>query len=253
MTVTWLQFLIVCPLVFLAGFVDAVVGGGGLISIPAYMISGIPVHLTLGTNKLSAGMGTALATYRYAKSGFIHWKLALLCAIFALVGSTTGAQLALLLDDYVFRILMLFIIPLTALYVFRGRALDGLKEKVPYSKGITYILSFSIALVIGVYDGFYGPGTGTFLLLVLTGVARMDVRSASAQTKVINLSSNVAALATFILSGNVLYPLGLAAGICCIGSHYIGSGLVVHDGHRIVRPVVLIVLIALFIKVLSGH
>ena len=92
MTVTWLQFLIVCPLVFLAGFVDAVVGGGGLISIPAYMISGIPVHLTLGTNKLSAGMGTALATYRYAKSGFIHWKLALLCAIFALVGSTTGAQ-----------------------------------------------------------------------------------------------------------------------------------------------------------------
>lgn len=89
--------------------------------------------------------------------------------------------------------------------------------------------------------------------MVLTGLARMDVRSASAQTKVINLSSNVAALATFIFSGNVLYPLGLAAGICCIGGHYIGSGLVVHDGHRIVRPVVLIVLIALFIKVLSGH
>ena len=173
---------------------DAVAGGGGLISIPAYMISGIPVHLTLGTNKLSAGMGTALATYRYAKSGFIHWKLALLCAIFALVGSTTGAQLALLLDDYVFRILMLFIIPLTALYVFRGRALDGLKEKAPYSKGITYILSFSIALVIGVYDGFYGPGTGTFLILLLMGAVHMKLSEANGITKVINLTTDLSAL-----------------------------------------------------------
>ena len=116
-----------------------------------------------------------------------------------------------------------------------------------------FIFVVLAALLVGSYDGFYGPGTGTFLLLVLTGVARMDVRSASAQTKVINLSSNTAALVTFIFSGNVLYPLGLAAGICCIGGHYIGSGLVVHDGHKIVRPVVLVVLIALFVKVLSGR
>ena len=116
-----------------------------------------------------------------------------------------------------------------------------------------FVISLAAALLIGAYDGFYGPGTGTFLLLVLTGAARMDVRSASAQTKVINLSSNMAALVTFWVNGSVVLPLGLVSGVCSIAGHYIGSGLVVHDGQKIVRPVVLVVLAALFIKVLSGN
>lgn len=251
MTVTWLQFLIVCPLVFLAGFVDAVAGGGGLISIPAYMISGIPVHLTLGTNKLSAGMGTALATYRYAKNGFIHWKLALLCAIFALVGSTTGAKLALLLNDHVFRILMLFIIPLTALYVFRGRTLDNLKEKKPYSKGITYALSFAIALVIGIYDGFYGPGTGTFLILLLMGVVHMKLNEANGITKVINLTTDLSALIVFLFNGKVLLLLGVVAGCFSIAGNYIGTKFFVQKGAKAVRPLILVVMVIFFIKILS--
>ena len=93
MELTALQFLIVCPLVFLAGLVDAMAGGGGLISLPAYLISGLPVHYAIGTNKLSSGMGTTLATWRFARSGYIHWKLAFFCAVCALIGSTTGAQI----------------------------------------------------------------------------------------------------------------------------------------------------------------
>ena len=113
MELTALQFLIVCPLVFLAGLVDAMAGGGGLISLPAYLISGLPVHYAIGTNKLSSGMGTTLATWRFARSGYIHWKLALFCAVCALVGSTTGARLALLIPDAAFRVIMLVVLPLT--------------------------------------------------------------------------------------------------------------------------------------------
>ena len=116
-----------------------------------------------------------------------------------------------------------------------------------------FLISVIAAFFIGCYDGFYGPGTGTFLLLVFTGAAKMDTRSASAQTKVINLSSNIAALVTFIIAGNVYYPLGLAAAACSVAGNYLGSGLVVHDGQKIVRPVVLVVLGILFIKILTGN
>ncbi|MDR0925430.1 MAG: TSUP family transporter, partial [Hungatella sp.] len=115
-----------------------------------------------------------------------------------------------------------------------------------------FLISICAALVIGGYDGFYGPGTGTFLLLILTGLAKMDVRSASGTTKVINLSSNIAALATFLINGKVLIPLGLASGLFCIAGHYIGSGLVVKNGLKIVRPVVLVVLLCLFVKIIKG-
>ena len=99
MELTLLHFLIVCPLVFLAGFVDAVAGGGGLISLPAYMLCGLPSHLAIGTNKISSSMGTALATWRYAQSGFIEWRLAPICVACAFAGSAGGAKLALLLDE----------------------------------------------------------------------------------------------------------------------------------------------------------
>ena len=116
MTLTPLLFLIVCPLTGLAGFVDAVAGGGGLISLPAYMIAGLPVHAAIGTNKLSSGMGTALATGRLAKGGDIPWRQAGLCIAAALIGSWAGARLALLVDPEVFKRLMLVILPPLPLY-----------------------------------------------------------------------------------------------------------------------------------------
>ena len=109
------------------------------------------------------------------------------------------------------------------------------------------------AFLIGIYDGFYGPGTGTFLLLALTRLARMDVRTASGNVKMINLSSNIAALFTFLFSGQVLFAPGLAGAAFCLAGHYIGSGLVMKNGTKIVRPIIIIVLILLFIKVISGN
>ena len=152
----FVPYLIVCPLVFIAGFVDAVAGGGGLISLPAYLISGIPVHMAIGTNKLSSGMGTALATFRYARSGYVPWKLAAFCAVCALIGSACGAELALLIGDGVFKIIMLVILPLVALYVLRGKALASDTEKEPLCAWKTTAISMAVALIVGAYDGFYG-------------------------------------------------------------------------------------------------
>lgn len=244
-----LQFLIVCPLVFLAGFIDAIAGGGGLISLPAYLITGLPVHNAIATNKMSSSMGTLIATVKYAKSGYIRWKRAFFCTIAAIIGSTGGARLALLIDDFYFRIILLIVLPLTAAYIFLGKPFVG--EKKPLSEGKTVVLSMLTALCIGVYDGFYGPGTGTFLLLLLTGVAHMQTKEANGITKVINLTTNVSALIVFLLNGKVLLLLGITAGLFSIAGNYLGARYFEKGGAASVRPVMLVVLAVFFVKVLT--
>jgi uncharacterized membrane protein YfcA len=151
----------------------------------------------------------------------------------------------------VLKAMMVIILPVVAFYVFKNKNFGDSKEE-SLSERKTLFISMGAALVVGCYDGFYGPGTGTFLLLLLTGLAKMNVRNASGTTKVINLSSNIAALVTFLINGKVMIPLGLAAGIFCIAGHYIGSGLVLKNGLKIVRPVVFVVLLCLFVKIIKG-
>ena len=248
MDITLTHYLIVCPLVFLAGYIDAVAGGGGLVSLPAYLISGLPAHCAIATNKLSSAMGTTLTTVRYARDGFIPWKQAVFCVIFALIGSACGAELALMLDADIFKIIMLFILPVTAIYVFKSKAL--VTEKPPLSFTKTTVLSCAIALAIGAYDGFYGPGTGTFLILLLTAAAHMPLTSANGVSKVINLTTNISALTVFILSSKVLYPLGLAAGVFSIAGNLLGAKHFEKGGGKTVKPIMILVLTIFFIKVL---
>lgn len=248
MEITLIQFFIVCPLVFLAGFVDAVAGGGGLISLPAYLIAGFPVHFAIGTNKISSAMGTTLTTIRYTKSGFIPWKQAIFCVLFAFAGSACGANLALLINDGVFKIIMLVILPLTALYVMRGKALSGDKE--PYSALKTTVLACAVAFFIGAYDGFYGPGTGTFLILLLTAVAHMPVTEANGVSKAINLATNLSALVVFLINGKVVFAIGLVAGLFSIAGNWLGSSLFKKGGSKAVKPIMITVLVIFFVKVL---
>ena len=201
-----LPFIIVCPLTFLAGFVDAVAGGGGLISLPAFMIAGLPVHTAIATNKLSSSMGTSVATGRLAKHGHIHWKQTIPCFFTAIIGSSCGANLALMVDAELFKRLMLIIIPVTAFYVMRANFDE---KRLDLTEKQMIIRSVLIALGIGVYDGFYGPGTGTFLLLLLTTLAGYRLQEANGTTKAINLTTNLAALTVYLLNGKVLLPLGL--------------------------------------------
>lgn len=247
---TPMHFLIVCPLVFAAGFVDSIAGGGGLISLPAYLISGLPVHACIATNKLSSSMGTSVATAKYARSGFIDWRLAPFCVFAALAGSALGARLSLHIGDALLRALMLFILPATALYVLGKRNLFEPREQgePPFSK--TAALCSLIALLLGVYDGFYGPGTGTFLILLLTRWAHLPLRRANGITKVINLSSNLGSLAVYLLSGQVLLPLGLCAGLFSVAGNYLGSRSFTKRGASIARPIILLVLTVFFLRTL---
>ena len=242
-----MQYLIVCPLALLAGFVDAVAGGGGLIALPACLIAGLPVHYALGTNKLGSGMGTIVATGQYAKKGYIPWKLAAFCLIGALVGAGLGARLALMIDEGIFRVIMMLVLPLTALYVTKGKALNA--EKAPFSNGKTIAIGMMVALGIGLYDGFYGPGSGTFLILALTAVAHMNLRSANGVAKAINLTTDITSVTVYWMSGKVLVLLGLAAGVFSIAGNWLGARFFEKRGAVAVKPIMLTVLGIFFVRV----
>ncbi|MCI8511283.1 MAG: TSUP family transporter [Lachnospiraceae bacterium] len=243
------RFLIVCPLVFLAGFVDSIAGGGGLISFPAYMFAGVPVHVTMGTSKLSAFPGAITAAARFAKGGYIRWRFALLCAAAAFGGSIIGAGIALQVDERVIQSLMLVVLPVLAFYVLRDKGGSEEREKKELPAGQMYAAGMAASFLIGMYDGFYGPGTGTFLILVFSNVVRLGLKEAAGAAKVVNLCADIGALGTFFAGGKVDYRLGIAAALFCIVGSYIGAGLVVKNGHRIVRPVVIVVLLLLFVKI----
>ena len=246
------QYLIVCPLVFLAGLIDSIAGGGGLISLPAYLIAGVPPHIALGTNKTSSSMGTVVSAAKLAKNGFVDGRTAVPGGLCAVAGAIVGATISLYVEDTVITHMMIVILPVVAFYVLRSRTLGESEKTGTLTGGRLIGAVCGIGLVMGIYDGFYGPGTGTFLLLLLTGLAHLDTRRAAGTTKVMNLSSNLAALATFLINGKVYYSLGLVSGLFCIAGHYIGSSLVVRGGRRVVRPMILVVLCILFGKLALG-
>jgi uncharacterized protein len=249
MDINLITFLIVCPLVFLAGVIDSIAGGGGLISLPAYLIAGIPPHYALGTNKLSSCIGTFASTARYIKNKSVNYRIGVVSVILALAGSFLGANLALMVSESVIKNLLLFVLPFTAFFVLKNKKTDD--NRTPLSDKLTFLIACAASFVIAIYDGFYGPGTGTFLILCYTVFARMDIKTASGNTKIVNLSSNIAAVITFLLHGKVIFLLGLTAAIFSIAGHYIGSGLVLKKGYKIVKPVMLLVLALLFITILT--
>ena len=158
-------YLIVCPLVFLAGLVDSIAGGGGLISLPGYLIAGVPAHLALGTNKMGSTIGTSISAVRLLKHGYLKgkMKMAIASAVCAMTGSVLGAKVSLLVSDSVIRHMMIVVLPIVAYHVLKNKNM-GEDEKtgtVPYKK--MFLISVTAAFFIGCYDGFYGPGTGTFL------------------------------------------------------------------------------------------
>ena len=243
-------FIIVCPMVFLASFVDAVAGGGGLISLPAYLLAGVPPKLAIGTNKLSSATGTVFSTARYCKNGCFDLKLALPSIVVALIGSYIGAKIVLVTSDEILKYVLIIVLPVTAFFVLKKKNFDQVKNK-PKRK-TQFIIAVLASFIIGMYDGFYGPGTGTFLILIYTGLVKLDLLTASGNTKLVNLSSNVAALVTFIFSGNIVYALGFAASVFSIAGHYLGAGMAMKSGTKIVKPIIILVILLLLIKICLG-
>lgn len=240
--------LLICIGVFCAGFVDAIGGGGGIISLPSYLLSGVPTHFALGTNKLSSSVGTVASAYRYVRSGCVDWALALPSIALALVGSHLGTRLQLLVAEKYLQYLLLAVLPVVAAVLLRQKKLP--EEPGDINKWLQRAIVWGASLVVGTYDGFYGPGTGTFLLLIFCGMGKMDVRTASGNVKLVNLASNVGALLTSLAAGKVVIAVGLIAAVFSVLGHYLGAGLTIKNGSKAVRPVIFVVLGLLAVKVL---
>ena len=245
MQVTPYMYLIVLPMVFLASTVDAIAGGGGLISLPAYSLAGLNYDFASGNNKFSSTFGTLMATIRYYKSGKLMVVPALISAIAALPGSWLGTRAAMALGNRVMQIFMLFAIPVVGALVLFNR-----KER-EVSRPVTrrqYPICVLIGLVIGFYDGFFGPGTGTFLIVLFTHLLGMDMVTASATAKPVNLFSNIASLATRIAAGNVLFALAFPAMACSVMGGWLGARLALTKGAKLIRFVMLGVLVLLTVR-----
>jgi len=240
--------LLLCLGVFFASFVDAIGGGGGIISLPCYLLAGFPVHFALGTNKLSACIGTVASSARFVINRCVDWLLAIPSIILALIGSHLGTRLQLAVDERYLQLLLLVVLPVIALIFFKQKTMP--EEQGIINSNLRKTIVFSASLIIGIYDGFYGPGTGTFLLLAYCFLAKMDIRTASGNVKVVNLASNIGSLATSLAAGKVIVPIGLIAAVFALAGQYLGAGLALKNGSKIVRPVILFVLALLAGKVL---
>ena len=245
-------WMIVCPLVFLGGVIDAVAGGGGLITLPAYLLAGLPAHLASGTNKCGNIFGVFLSTGRFLKQGDIHIHSAAAGAVGALAGAWVGARLNLIMPEQVLYYVMLAVVPVMALFLLLKRNFGTEDRSGALSRGQLLVMALGIGLVIGGYDGFFGPGAGTFLMLAFTGLCQFDLLTASGNTKMANSASNLASLITFALAGEVLWSVGLPAALCGVAGNYIGSSLALKGGAKVIRPMFFVVLALLLARLIYG-
>lgn len=242
--------LIVCPLIFLGGFVDSVAGGGGLITLPAYMMAGVPVHFAAGTNKVVNGIGTATATLRFFRSGKIRLLAALCAALGALAGGYAGAEIAKLLSGDLLKVLMLVALPVVAVFLVVKKDFGQETGERAFSRTYEVAVSLLIGLFIGCYDGMVGPGTGTFMIMAFTALLGLDMVTASGCSKVGNLASNIAAAVSFIMGGKVLWGLVLPAAACSMLGNYCGALYAIRGGGKRIKGMIFVVLGMLFIKML---
>ena len=246
----WLAYLIVCPLTMLAGLIDSVAGGGGLISLPAYLAAGLPPHLAAGSNKLSACIGSLAANLAYIKSKAVPWRTALFGVLGALPGAAIGTRLLLIISGDIIRPMLLIAVPVVAWLVFRAKS----QEAPPLSgwrasRWAGAVIPLAAGLVIGMYDGFFGPGTGTFLALALRGALHLSWLRATAAAKMINLASNAASLVVFLFSGQVAVALALTASVFSVAGNLIGARLAMKKGGKAIRVMLIVALALLLARV----
>ena len=234
---------------FLAGFVDAVAGGGGLIQVPALLVlfPNFPIPALFGTNKLSSIAGTGVALLRYAREIELPWRKLFGAALLAFVFAYVGAQTITVMDPEVAKPLVFGLLVVVAIYTFLKRDL-GLNSKLFLSRSNSVLLFMLLAALLGFYDGFFGPGTGTFLILGFVVLLRQDFLTASANTKAINFATNAAALISFIASSNVIYKIAIPMAFCNLMGGYLGSSMAILKGSPFIKRVFQLVVIGLIAR-----
>lgn len=243
-------FLFLALACFLASFIDSIAGGGGLISLPAYMAVGIPPHIALGTNKVAASFSSISSSLRFYRSGKIDLDIVKAFSIFSFVGALIGVKTVLLIEQkYLYPIAMILLIG-TIVYTLINK---NLGERSSYM-GLTKknkILGKIMALFLGFYDGFFGPGTGSFLIFALIKIFKLDFINASGDSKILNLSSNIASVLAFVIAGKVNYTYALSMAVFMFLGAQLGAKMAIFRGSKFIKPFFLVVSTVVAIKMVS--
>ena len=244
-----ITIIFLCIAGFLASFIDSIAGGGGLISVPAFMLAGLPPHMVLGTNKFSATAGSFTSSLKFIKSGKANFKLLKYLIPFTFLGAAIGVRIVLFLDQKFLSVLVLILIMFIGIYTLFSKSL-GLEDKF---KGLTkknVLLGIILAFSLGFYDGFFGPGTGSFLVFGLINIFGFSFVASSANARVLNFTSNVTALILFAISGKINYMLGIPVAIFMILGAKMGTTVALNKGSKLIKPIFVTMSLAVALKML---
>lgn len=233
----------------MAGFIDAMAGGGGLLTIPALLLTGMNPVAVLATNKLQACAGSFSASVTMIKKGLIHPKMMKIALLFAFVGSVVGAILVQLSPPEFLQKALPFVIGAVGIYTLFSPNLGKLETTPKMSQKL---YERTIAPLIGLYDGYFGPGTGTFFSLSQVVLRGRDLVQATARAKLLNFATNIASLIFFILGGQVVWVVGLVMMAGQLVGAYLGSHMVVKGGAKFIRPVIVVVCFCMVAKLVWG-
>jgi uncharacterized membrane protein YfcA len=244
-----INYTLIFCFAFLAGFIDSIVGGGGLIQMPALLIlfPALPIPTLMGTNKFAAFSGTSISTIRYAKQTEVHWNAVLPAVLIALVFSFTGAHIVSSINKDYIKVIVLCLLIIVAIYTFMRKDF-GLNHAPKLNMQQTLIYSLITGATLGFYDGFFGPGTGSFLIVIYISLFGFSFLIASASAKLVNCATNFAALAYFICTKQVNYQLAIPVAIFNMTGAFIGAKLAIKKGSEFVRNLFLFIVSAMILK-----
>lgn len=230
---------------FVGSFIDAAVGGGGLITLPAYMATGIPTILAIGSNKFSASIGAVTSFFTFAREGKVDVKILKMMPL-SFLGSVAGACIASLMPEQVLRYIVVIALVCVALYTYRKKEWGGVNTLETMTRSMAIGIAL-LAWFLGMYDGFFGPGTGTFLIFGFLYFGYNFV-TAAGNTKALNLASNLGGLIAFLLLGRVYVAYALPVGLVSIAGARLGAKFAIKKGVGYIRTLYLIVTVVLIGK-----
>lgn len=241
-----LAIMLLGAIAFVAGFVDSIAGGGGLFLVPGFLLVGLPPQVALGQEKLVSTLGTIAAIRNFFANSKMVWKVALVGVPFSLLGAYLGAHLIVSIPQEIVGKIILALIPLGIL-IFLVPKDRPVQEHTLSNRALFTVVPLT-CLVIGFYDGFFGPGTGSMFIIAFHYLLKMDLVSSSANAKNFNFASNIGALVAFIMAGKVAYLLALPLVACNILGNHLGSTLAIRKGNDVVRKVLVLSMVCLFVS-----
>lgn len=238
-----------CALAFFAGFVDSVIGGGGLIQVPALLVflPTAPVATIFGTNKIVSLAGTSVALAKLAPQVSLPWKSVLSAAAFAAVFAFLGARAVSMIDPKLLKPVILVLLICVAVYTFLKKDFGSLHQP-RFAAHHERLVAMVTGAVLGFYEGFFGPGTGSFLIFAFIGLMGFNFLTASAAAKVVNVATNIAASAWFAWSGHILYKLAIPLALCNVAGSWLGARMAISRGSGFLRGFFLLVIAALMCR-----